>query len=398
MIFVMRACWLFLGLLCGIRWLHPLLTLGPLSLLSLVARRFLLLLMAHPVACIAMAAPARAYTLSAYPLAKCLDGSPARYYLSQSGEPSSRVFVFFEGGGFCRSLSDCQARAMTRLGSTLRDTPTMTLNRLYFMRSSTDNPVLGSFTFAFVRYCDGGYFSGERTSPVIYNGARLHFNGLWIAQAVFTALRLEHATEVVIGGCSAGGIHVLAHLDSLRNMLPSSVSVVGFADSGFYMDVLSFTKLKRFVVSPNGQNATQLLNRACLAAFPEAREKCLIAQRAVPFLHTPTFVWQSRYDVDQRSCELTPACAASRACIDAYADNLSHAIHTSIDVHNLQHHARHGAFIDACRRHCDDNVTLPLNITVDGVTPLQAFGIWYHNHRQKSTALVWEAAGGATTC
>jgi len=397
---LVRASWALLVLLItGIGWLSSRLAGRPLSLPIAIASRALFIFMAHPVTSVVTGEPAHAYTLSAYPRAKCLDGSPARYYLSQSAErPSSRVFVFFEGGGFCQSLSDCQARAMTRLGSTLQDPPTMTLDRLYFTRSLAASPLLGSFTFAFVRYCDGGYFSGERTLPVTHNGTRLHFNGLWIVHAVFNALRLGQANEVVIGGCSAGGIHVLAHLDSLRSMLPSSVSVVGFADSGFYIDVPFFTKLKRFVVSPNGQNATQLLNRACVAAFPGAMEKCLIAQRAVPFVQTPTFVWQSRYDMDQRSCELTAACAASRACIDAYASNLSRAIHAAIGAHHPHYHAWHGAFIDTCRRHCDENVTLPLAVAVDGVTPLQAFGIWYHKHRQNSTALVWEVAGSATTC
>lgn len=345
---------------------------------------------------------AEARSLEAYPLANCLDGSPARYYLSNGN--ASRIFVFFEGGGFCQNLSACQQRAASYFGSTLQDPPFLTLDRPYFSRSPAASPLLSSFTFAFVRYCDGGYFSGDRRAPVIYNGTTLHFRGRWILEAVFADLKLHRAAEVVIGGCSAGGIHVLAHLDAMRAMLPSGVSLSGFADSGFYTDVDFFTSQKRFVVAADGHNATALLNPACTTAFPQHTEKCLIAQRCAPFLQTPTFVWQSRFDLDQRSCELRPECAASPTCVEAYAQNLSNAIHEQLLG---RRRPRHGAFIDVCERHCDDGIKRIHKVTVDGATPLQAFAEWYmrdqgsHNHTRDHTThsrTLWEAPGGEEAC
>lgn len=343
---------------------------------------------------------AEARSLEGYPLAKCLDGSPARYYLSKGN--ASRVFVFFEGGGFCQDLSACQARTASFLGSTRTDPPSMTLDRPYFSRSPAVSPLLSSFTFAFVRYCDGGYFSGDRMAPVVHSGTRLYFWGRWIVQAVVADLKLAQATDVVIGGCSAGGIHVLAHLDAMRDMLPSKVRVSGFADSGFFMDVDFFTAHKRFVVSPTGQNAQRLLSPACAAEFPQEKEKCLVAQRSAPFLQTPVFVWQSRFDLDQRSCELLPACAASPACVEAYARNMSDAIREQLLAHRRP---RHGAFIDACARHCDDGVRQLHRVTVDGVTPLQAFALWYapkvvarNNTHMPHSRTLWEAPGGEVVC
>jgi O-palmitoleoyl-L-serine hydrolase len=343
---------------------------------------------------------AEARSLEAYPLAKCLDGSPARYYLSKGN--ASRVFVFFEGGGFCQDLSACQTRAASYLGSTLQDPPSLALDRPYFTRSPAASPLLSSFTFAFVRYCDGGYFSGDRLAPVVHNGTSLHFLGRWILGAVFADLKLAEASDVVIGGCSAGGIHVLAHLDAMRDMLPSSVRVSGFADSGFFMDVDFFTGHKRFVVSPAGQNGQRLLSPTCTAEFPQEKEKCLIAQRSAPFLQTPTFVWQSRFDLDQRSCELLPDCAASPPCVEAYARNMSSAIREQL----LARRRPHGAFIDVCARHCDDGVKQLNGISVDGVTPLQALALWYfpevaHNHTHDHTPhsrTLWEAPGVEAMC
>jgi len=336
---------------------------------------------------------AEARSLARYPLARCLDGSPARYYLSK-GDPS-RVFVFFEGGGFCDDLAACQARARTRLGSTAGDPLVMELDRPYFSRSPVDSPLLSSFTFAYVRYCDGGYYSGERASEVIYNSTSLHFKGRWITEALLQDLRLDAASHVVMGGCSAGGIRVLAHLDYLRSLLPATVSVAGFADSGFYTDVPSFTNLKRFVVAPDGQNATRLLSQHCLAAHPLAAEKCLIAQHAARYLQTGAFVWQSLFDSDQRSCEMSPSCAAAPACIALYAQRLSNAIHQSLFTAAQHHplHVRHGAFIDMCNRHCDVGIALPFSLTVDGTTMLQAFAFWYSGNDGNKSRSIWEVGG-----
>jgi len=352
----------------------------------------------------ATTANATARSLESYPLAKCLDGTPARYYLSKGD--AKRVFVFFEGGGFCRNLTACRQRASSYLGSTARDPSSLVLDRPYFSRSPIASPLLSSFTFAFVRYCDGGYFSGERLDPVEHNGTRLYFHGSWITKAVFADLQLHAMTDVIIGGCSAGGIHVLAHLDAMRAMLPSTVALSGFADSGFYMDVTFFTGFKRFVVSPAGHNASRLLSSSCIAAFSSETEKCLIAQRNALFLKTPTFVWQSRYDLDQRSCEMSSDCAATPDCVNAYAQNLSSAIHTQLLA---RRQPRHGAFIDVCARHCDDNVRQPQSIAVDGVTPLQAFALWHSahathtrtrtwTHTQTHTRTLWEASGGEVRC
>ena len=352
-------------------------------------------------------------SLAAYPLAQCLDGTPAMYYLSEGN--ASRVFVFFEGGGFCQNLAECQVRAASYLGSTSHDKRSLVLDRPYFTRSPAASPLLHSFTFAYVRYCDGGYFSGNRISPVMHNGTRLHFRGRHILKAVLDDLNLDRATDVVIGGCSAGGIHVLAHLDMIRAMLPSTVAVLGFADSGFYTDVDSFTRRKRFVVSPDGQNASGSLSPACTAAFPDANEKCLIAQRNAPFLRTPTFVWQSKYDLDQRSCEMSPDCASSPTCVDAYSRRLSRAIHDELLNRGRPHTMRastaplvvppmllvpprHGAFIDTCERHCDDGVKRPHTVFVDGVTPLQAFALWHSSALVPHARTAWEMDGGQTMC
>jgi hypothetical protein len=247
-------------------------------------------------------APAVAVSLDAYPLAKCLDGSTARYYIS-AGEPNSTSWlIFHEGGGFCGSHAACRERAATALGSTASDKPTMRLDdRFYFSRDASLNPLLYHAHLVYVRYCDGAYFSGERATPLHDESASappLFYRGRWITEAVIASLRanhqLERASEIVVSGCSAGAIRVFAHLDALASMLPSTARVVGFADSGFYLDLPIFTPLKRYVVASSGHNATALLGTACRDAHAAALERCLVASTSAHYVRTPLFAFQSR--------------------------------------------------------------------------------------------------------
>jgi hypothetical protein len=209
---------------------------------------------------------AHAFSLGeeAYPLARCLDGSAAAYYYSPGAE-RTKWLIFHEGGGFCTDIDDCALRAQTYLGSTAGDAARMTLTDPYFSLDPDANPLLHNFSKVYVRYCDGAYYSGDRRQPLRVNGSReLYFRGRFISEALIQDLATRHglgdATSVVMSGCSAGAIRIFAHIDQLaallRGVAPSLRRVVGFPDSGFYMDLDIFTPLKHFVVAPSGQNAT----------------------------------------------------------------------------------------------------------------------------------------------
>jgi len=318
--------------------------------------------------------PALARALKDYPEALCLDGSPGLYYLRRgSGGGLSRYLIFFEGGGFCSSHEDCADRAGGYYGSTRGDGATRDLDHPFFTTSSTVSPLLWNWNHVFVRYCDGGYFSGSKQDPQRVGRASVFYRGRQITAAVFSDLArhsgLGSATDVVLSGCSAGGIRTFAHADALRIMVPSLQSkVVGLADSGFYLDRPIFTPLKRFVVV--GQNATGLLNTRCLADNTDAEERCLVGAVVAPYLSTPIFAWQSRYDEDQRGCEMSSSCAASVACVRAYGDDLAEQVNRE-----LLAGGRHGVFLDSCNRHCA-GPSLPLD-DASKLNPLQAFAVWH---------------------
>jgi len=119
----------------------------------------------------------------------------------------------------------------------------------------------------FMKYCDGGSFSGNNATVNSYNNHPLYFRGFKILQAMrddlfnnrglkvrirsfppfgfswnsyFVSDRLfelqQFATDAVISGCSAGGLATFLHLDWWKANLANNTHVAGMPDSGFFLD------------------------------------------------------------------------------------------------------------------------------------------------------------------
>ena len=69
----------------------------------------------------------------------------------------------------------------------------------------------------------------------------LLFDTVFILSSAILDLRrfgMNHATDVVIAGCSAGGLAVLLNIDRIRLLLPASARVRGLSDAGFFIDAV----------------------------------------------------------------------------------------------------------------------------------------------------------------
>ena len=189
----------------------------------------------------AAASPARAV---------CLDGTPGAFYLRRgAGAGASRWFVHLQGGGWCSSLADCAARAGSDLGSSAAYPEAVSSTGGYYSKDFRLNPLMADWNHVLVRYCDGTSWTGDAGEPVevppaaakaaaaLLAGGRgplpgggaapavpkkLHFRGLALMRATLADLLgrqgMAEATEVVLSGCSAGGLAVLHHLDRWREV------------------------------------------------------------------------------------------------------------------------------------------------------------------------------------
>ena len=154
--------------------------------------------------------------------ARCLDGSKYAYYISKPAAPSAGFYIFHQGGGWCQNVSECARRALTRLGSSANYSSTLDLagteTHVLMSRNATRNPLTATWTLVWLPYCDGASFTGDSSAPGAgAAGSALFFRGLAIREAVARSLRTTAgfgaATDVVVGGCSAGATAAYLHLD-----------------------------------------------------------------------------------------------------------------------------------------------------------------------------------------
>merc|ERR1712137_1099627 len=140
------------------------------------------------------------------------------------------------------------------------------------------------------------------------SGTILHYRGRAILDAEIKSLLFDRgmnkATDVIVSGCSAGGLATFLHCDHWANAIKTAKSdakVACMPDSGFFLDE---DRAPRY--GSNMRNVYKFqhsspagLNAACVASHKSDPEKCILAQWASEHIKTPTFPLQSVYDAWQ---------------------------------------------------------------------------------------------------
>ena len=114
------------------------------------------------------------------------------------------------------------------------------------MSDSADN-YFKTWSKVYLKYCDGSGHQGTRSEPVAYKERKLYFRGnnITIAQfkAIDEALGLfsGKVSQVVLSGCSAGGLAAYHWANYLTDNLPSSAKLWVIPDSGIFLDVVDLT-------------------------------------------------------------------------------------------------------------------------------------------------------------
>jgi hypothetical protein len=116
------------------------------------------------------------------------------------------------------------------------------------------NPLAGGWNKLYIPYCDGGSFGGQNLtttwtnwSGTLVNGTQLtnasvplHFRGRINLAAVVDAAITKHnlgaATDVVVGGDSAGGLATYWSADWWAQRLPTTARFGVAPDSGFFIN------------------------------------------------------------------------------------------------------------------------------------------------------------------
>jgi hypothetical protein len=169
--------------------------------------------------------------------AVCLDGTPGAYYISPgAGSGATSWYIHHQGGGWCRSLTDCLHRSTTDLGTSVKYPPTQPATAMAgqsgaMSRDQALNPQMYNWNHVWIKYCDGNSFTGDNESTTVAGNTTLFWRGSRILDAVIDSLMdsnvaaLSKATEVVVGGGSAGGLATFIHCDRWANALKAKGSV-----------------------------------------------------------------------------------------------------------------------------------------------------------------------------
>merc|ERR1712150_208886 len=199
------------------------------------------------------------------------------------------------------------------LGSTKADKPNRSLGAGYFSMDETQNPLMYNWNAVELRYCDGASLSGDKDTPTVVGSTSLHFRGRAILDAEIKSLLFDRgmseATDVIVSGCSAGGLATFLHCDHWSDAIAKATNgkakVACMPDSGFFLDEdrsPAYGSKMRNVFKFQESSASGL-NAACFAAHKSTGdpEKCIFAQWASEHIKTPTFPLQSEYDSWQTS-------------------------------------------------------------------------------------------------
>ena len=375
--------------------------------------------------------------------AVCLDGSDYGFFTLPSMTQKTSWQIHLQGGGWCYTMKDCYARSLTALGSSRQWSRIQSVqaSSVYFQAglgaggimstSCESNPAFCEFGKVVLPYCDGFSFSGNRQEPLVFLGKHmLYFRGRRILNAALQELSLRFWREaphnVLLTGCSAGGLAVIMHADYIheyllaKNPLLSRFLVV--PSSGFFPDTNSIEGHKRYASSMASAfklaHASEGASVRCLSATQRlglAGWQCALAEVAALYVEAPIFVIQSRVDVWSTSCILTAGdiresrrdpcgtyycagyCSATAngtwaACADLWFANLDSCSSNQVERLNafardaskritraLEFHKQAGLFLHSCLTHCAANYDTSWNsISIDGVTMEEAVSSFWH--------------------
>ena len=201
-----------------------------------------------------------------------------------------------------------------------------------------------------------------------HKGTKLWFRGRYNLEAVFADLRAKHnlgaATQVLIGGDSAGGLATFLHIDWMAATIHAAneqagaprAAVLGMPDSGFWPDDprqgFSQTFRSMFRMQTNGSADAAGLPLRCRERATNV-SRCLFPQYFADQIETRLWPLQSLYDPLQKGRE-------PQSHGEWLLANLNRTVFST--RRTADGGLPNGGWVHSCERHCGAEL-----LTIDGV-------------------------------
>ena len=311
--------------------------------------------------------------------AVCNDGTPAVYYFKRgSGADAAHWIIFFQGGGWCSSGPACALRwSSQHYLMTSQNAPAVMPAGGIFSISSQINPDFLNFTQVFVKYCSSDIYSGDSEQQV--NGMTLQFRGHEIVTAIIADLEdptviptpnLKNATQVLVGGSSAGSYGAASNIDWITSQL-TWAKVKGVLDSSWVPSLPDYGSSPREPMPGSADYYnfySAVVDQSCAAANPSQPQICLSPIDLYPYTTTPVFIYAEQHDptLSQIKGITNPSDPAQAAYMNQYAASLRQSLQNVTAVFSPSA-GIHTALTD-------DNF---VNIKINGYDFQQILGNWY---------------------
>ena len=244
--------------------------------------------------------------------------------------------------------------------------------------------------------CDGFFFTSNSDDSDLSSGnGKLYRRGKRILKAVLQTLKtnmsLGDATDVLVGGGSAGGVATYLQADYISSSIGAS-KFRAAPVSGFFPWVPDYTGSWQFFdVLRSGityLNATGGLDgNRCYEATPDPGEawKCVMSNNTYNSMDTPTFVINSAVDAyamqnqwrGDQSCWSTSFGDCSNQQIDDL-NGWGEMFLNTLQTTQAYTKDGNGAFIDSCMEHCGPEAASAFDgYQINGVTLRDALYKWW---------------------
>ncbi|KAL3373229.1 hypothetical protein AABB24_005300, partial [Solanum stoloniferum] len=318
--------------------------------------------------------------------AVCLDGSPPAYHFEPGfGDGAQTWLVQLSGGEWCRTVEACLERSKSEFGSS------NLMNSWWFTgmfsKNQSGNPEFYNWNKVFIRYCDGGGFTGD--VEYVDPATKLHFRGARIFKAVMDELLekgLKTAKSALLSGSSAGGFPAMLYCDYFRTLLPNTPRVKCMNDAGYFINAkkpfrANFTDLYTALVTLHG--SAKALPKECTSKM--SPELCFFPENMQQYVKTPLFIASSAYDKYQINNSIAVGintCIGSSNCTattnQTFLEFRSRFLNALPKPTNPK---LKGVFIDSFNHHSQVQFWWsPFNITtINNLTLSKAFADWFYD-------------------
>eukprot|EP01084_Bolivina_argentea_P136190 239866_1 len=334
--------------------------------------------------------------------AVCLDGGPADFYFAQ-GEESTKYILFFQGGGWCWNEADCFSRRNTSLGTTKNDASTYNLNKISQLQNSKSaNPLMYNWNKAYFRYCDGMSYAGDVTNPIVNannSSEKMYYRGKRILNAFFESLlsnySMDKATDVVIGGSSAGGLAVFLHSNYFANNFfnLTQTKLVMTPDVGFFIEYngyngkTNWANNMRYIYKMQNISSS-IIDPTCFNNKNWNNSECVFAQNIAGDNVIPTFILNSEYDAYQ-AVNILGTGTSNATLLNEYGYNFTQILKANVLNKNSKNGNIYGGFIDSCYHHDGWNPKYWSDLYIDNITAATAFMEFYNGLEKDNNRVFW---------